>query len=111
MLRRLLLVSALASTACNASVHVEECERLHRLACDCFPLCQKDDQAAVESSDPAVCEKKLREDFDTWQVCASGLRQGGMRCDQSCTYGWGTCAFDIYRQAGLAPANACDKVQ
>ena len=29
------------------------------------------------------------------------------RCDESCSLGWGACAFDVYREAGLVPMNPC----
>jgi hypothetical protein len=109
-MRGLLLV-LIASLACDASTRVEECERLQRLSCECFPLCEAGDRSAISSADPSACTQRLKEDFSMWQVCASGLRQGGVRCDESCTHGWGSCAFEIYRQAGLTPANVCDKVE
>jgi hypothetical protein len=110
-MRLLFLALTLAAAACNASSQVEECERLQSYSCGCFPLCQGDDRAAIESHDPGVCARRLEEDFRNWQACASGLRPSGMRCDQACTYGWGTCAFEVYQQAGLAADDVCDKVK
>jgi hypothetical protein len=92
---------------CHAATHVVECERLHHYSCDCFGTCQTDDRPAVDSADPETCSARLRVDFMQWQVCASGIRPGGQRCDENCMLGWGACAFQVYSEAGLAATNPC----
>jgi hypothetical protein len=92
---------------CHASSTVVECERLQHWSCDCFGTCQSDDRSAINSADAATCLARLRQDFAQWQICASGLRPNGQRCDEACMLGWGACAFDVYRQAGLDAMNPC----
>jgi hypothetical protein len=101
------LLGVLSSLDCHASTTVVECERLRHYSCDCFGTCQFDDRPAVDSSDAQTCSTRLRQDFMTWQVCASGIRQGGQRCDEACMLAWGACAFDVFREAGLVPTNPC----
>jgi hypothetical protein len=103
------LVSTLTMLDCHAATHVMECERLQHYSCDCFGTCQTDDHPAIESADPDTCSARLRHDFAQWQICASGIRPNGQRCDENCMLGWGICAFDVYREAGLAPMNLCEE--
>jgi hypothetical protein len=103
------LTGALSSFDCNAASHVVECERLHHYSCECFTLCQTDDRIAFNSDDAATCTARLRQDFMTWQVCASGVRPSGQRCDAVCMQGWGTCAFEVYGEAGLPATNPCEE--
>jgi hypothetical protein len=92
---------------CNAETQVEACERLRHYSCECFGVCQTGDRSAVDSGEGDTCDARLRQDFEAWQVCASGIRASGQRCDETCLLAWGACAFDAYRQAGLAPTNMC----
>jgi hypothetical protein len=93
---------------CHAEAHVVECERLHHYSCDCFGACQTGDVSAVDSGDPNTCSQRLRDDFAMWQICASGIRANGQRCDDACLLAWGACAFDVYREAGLVPMSPCE---
>src|SRR5262249_46483441 len=103
----LLMATALTILDCHAETHIVECERLQHFSCECFVPCLTDDQKAIESGDPDRCSAQLRKEFDTWQVCASGIRASGQRCDENCMSGWGSCAFEVFREAGLMPANVC----
>ena len=97
-----------AGASCDATKSVEQCDRLEQYSCHCFGACQAVDVAAINSMNGQTCDDQLRRDFETWQVCASGLRGNGRRCDEACYQGWGPCAFEAYRAAGLGPANVCD---
>ncbi len=92
---------------CHAETHIDECERLQHYSCDCFGHCQTADLDAITSGNPDTCNAQLRQDFAFWQVCASGIRASGVRCDENCMVGWGACAFEAYRQVGVAPSNMC----
>ena len=108
--RALFAIVAIVSVTmmdCHAETEVVECERLRHYSCDCFGTCQTDDRPVINSSDANACIERLRADFNQWQVCATGLRANGQRCDENCSLGWGTCAFDVYREAGLVPMNLC----
>jgi hypothetical protein len=96
-----------AAADCNVDRTVDACERLRHYSCDCFSICQTGDKDAIDSNDGARCDAQLRADFDTWSVCASGVRENGQRCDASCDEAWGACAFDAFERAGLAPHDAC----
>ncbi len=100
-------VAVVVFVDCHAELHVGECERLQHYSCDCFGGCQNGDLDAIRAGDPDRCNAQLREDFQFWQVCASGIRATGERCDANCMVGWGACAFEAYQEVGMAPSNMC----
>ena len=98
----LAVLLATLAAGCDATIDVPECDRLEAFSCDCFPGCQTDDQPVIDARDPAKCDDQLQRKFEYWQACESA-------CTANCEYGWGTCAFEKYRQLGLEPSSSCPR--
>jgi hypothetical protein len=99
-------MGAATASGCEVTVDNEACDRLRSLSCGCFPDCQTADIAVIDARESAECDARVREVFAYWSTCRPESL-GGNSCGPNCEYGWGACAFDVYRELGLEPLGAC----
>lgn len=102
LLRALAGVVVLGSVpvGCNASNYNNDCTRLQNFSCTCFPNCQLDYTNVIDNQNGTDCTNTLKSAFAKWSSCSKS-------CTVNCQYGWGACAFGLYRQIGLAPQHEC----
>jgi hypothetical protein len=102
LVRWSLWVALLASlpAGCNASDYNDDCNRLQTFSCTCFPNCQTEDTNVIDAQNGTDCTNQLKSAYNYWSSCVKS-------CAVNCQYGWGACAFGLYRQIGLAPQHEC----
>lgn len=95
-----LLLFAGLPVACNASNYNAACNRLQSFSCTCFPNCQLKYTNVIDAQNTANCTNTLKGAYNYWSSCSKS-------CTANCQYGWGACAFGLYREIGLAPQREC----
>ncbi len=111
MIRRLAAASLLAALATlegctSVELDVSECERLRSFSCGCFRECRPEDQEVIEADKAGECTARLKSAYESWrETCAAGAECGG-----DCRFAWSNCTFEVYREVGLEPSNACPGV-
>ncbi|MGE3676182.1 MAG: hypothetical protein AB7K71_41315 [Polyangiaceae bacterium] len=95
------LAGLVAATSCTTDPPNRGCQRLVDFSCGCFPECREQDTAVINDQDRDACQQRLDEHFQSWRHCE-------FDCRGDCQYGWGVCAFEIYRNVGLDPQGICD---
>lgn len=96
-----------AADGCSAQEAAAPCERLRRLSCGCFPTCAGESAAVIDSQDPTQCGDWMRTAYTEWQDRCAGGDSGAGRCGAGCAWGWGECAFVVYRELGFSPTAPC----
>lgn len=97
----LALAALVASSSCATDPPNRACERLVDFSCGCFPECRAQDRSVINEQDRDACQQRLEEHFQSWRHCE-------FDCRGDCKYGWGNCAFEIYRSVGLEPQGTCE---
>lgn len=97
------LGALLMSGSCATEPPNRGCDRLVDFSCGCFPECREQDREVINAQDRDACQERLEEHFQSWRHCE-------FDCRGDCEYGWGTCAFEIYRSVGLDPRGNCEEV-
>ncbi|MCA9645164.1 MAG: hypothetical protein H6718_29245 [Polyangiaceae bacterium] len=95
------LAALSAASSCATDPPNRGCQRLVDFSCGCFPECREQDTKVINDQDRDACEQRLEEHFQSWRHCE-------FDCRGDCQYGWGTCAFELYRSVGLDPQGICD---
>ncbi len=104
----LALGGATGAGGCSVEEEVAACERVRRLSCGCFPSCVPHSVEVIDSKESERCGEWLRGAYAEWRDrCGPASDSGSARCGAECSYGWGECAFVLYREMGLSPEGAC----